>query len=156
MPPKKEPVKFKVVRKRKATKEDDHTPAKKVGSTKAGFVKKEIAKGNLKKEGSKIVSTKAKTPTPKAPAKKGKLLSKKALVEEIENGDNKDMTDSKYDDHITDYRNDYPEVAQTDKQMEKLSNYATRQINKQIFDYYKANKGSLKGFKVKNIYGKAF
>ena len=40
--------------------------------------------------------------------------------------------------------------------MDKLNDYATRQINKQIFDYYKKNNGSLKGFQEKYIYGKAF
>ncbi len=66
------------------------------------------------------------------------------------------MSNREYDDHIVAYRNDYPELAETDRQMEKLSDYSSRQINKQIFDYYKSKKGSLKGFVVKHIYGRAF
>tara|TARA_R100000426_G_scaffold87276_1_gene71138 strand:- start:463 stop:912 length:450 start_codon:yes stop_codon:yes gene_type:complete len=87
---------------------------------------------------------------------KKKLLSKRALIEEIEDDENNDMSSNQLDDHYADYRNDYPQVAQTDRQMERLAGYSTRQINKQVYDYYKKNKGSLKGFKVKNIYGKAF
>ena len=64
MPPKKVPYR-KTGRTGKQALEDPKTP-KKMGSSKAGFVRKEIAKGNLKKEGGKIVEAKAKTPTPKA------------------------------------------------------------------------------------------
>ena len=93
-----------------------------------------------------------------APKKKAKmkLLSKRALIEEIDDDENDDMSRNQFYDHQSDYLNNYPEVASTERQMEKLANYASRQINKQVFDYYKANKGSLKGFKVKYSYGKAF
>jgi hypothetical protein len=61
MPPKKVPF-----RKTGRTGKEVMEEKKKSGGSKAGFVKKEIAKGNLKKEGGKIVDSKAKTPTPKA------------------------------------------------------------------------------------------
>jgi hypothetical protein len=61
MPPKKVPF-----RKTGRTGKEVMEEKKKSGGSKAGFVKKEIAKGNLKKEGGKIVDAKAKTPTPKA------------------------------------------------------------------------------------------
>ena len=51
---------------KKAPKKEEDSPAKKGGSSKAGFVRMEIAKGNLKKQGGKIVpATKAPTPAKK-------------------------------------------------------------------------------------------
>ena len=52
---------------KKAPKKEEDSPAKKGGSSKAGFVRMEIAKGNLKKQGGKIVPAKKAPPTSKAP-----------------------------------------------------------------------------------------
>ena len=79
MPPKKEPVKFRIkdtpANRKKLKEQGKPLPAhfkkdEPKKSTKAGFVKKEIAKGNLKKEGSKIVDAK-KEPKKEEPKKKG-------------------------------------------------------------------------------------
>ena len=117
--------------------------------------KRTKSKAEQAKNPVKQVQPPKKKEAPKKKAKK-KLLSKRALIEEIDDDENDDMSRDEFYDYRADYRDDYPEYARTEKQMEKLSNYATRQIEKQVFDYYKANKGSLKGFKVKYVYGKAF
>lgn len=95
-------------------------------------------------------------PKAKAKAKPAKMLSKKALMEAINDDEFDGMSFDEYDDFQRDYLNNYPEMASTERQMEKLNNYVNRQMAKQIFDYYKKNKGSLKGFKVAYSYGKAF
>lgn len=105
-----------------------------------------------------------KAPAKKAPAKKAppkpkkaKLLSKKALLNEIIDDDNNDMSSEEYNDNVMDYMNDYPKAADTEKQMEKLLDYAGKQIINQIYEHYKENAGNLKKFSVKNFYpGKAF
>tara|TARA_R110002012_G_scaffold277713_3_gene465225 strand:+ start:1225 stop:1668 length:444 start_codon:yes stop_codon:yes gene_type:complete len=92
-----------------------------------------------------------------APAKE-KKLSKADFIDEFDNDQMKKglfgLPDS-YDDIVVSYRDDYPRMAKTEKQMDKLTSYSQRQVNKQLYDHYKA-KGDLKTFKLKNIYGKAF
>ena len=65
MPPKKVPFK----KTGRTGREAIEKPKAKGGTAKSNFVKREIGKGNLKKEGKKIVDAKAKTPTPKPKAK---------------------------------------------------------------------------------------
>lgn len=92
----------------------------------------------------------------KAPPKK--QLTKKEFIDELENNAMKKGVMGlpfSYHDMFVSYRNDYPTIAKTEKQMDKLSSYSERQVNKQLYDHYKA-KGDLKTFKLKNIYGKAF
>ena len=97
-----------------------------------------------------------KLPAKKAPPKK--KLTKNELIDKLDDDDSKKgvmgLPDS-YDDIVVSYRLDYPKVAKTEKQMDKLTSYSQRQVNKQLYDHYKA-KGDLKTFKIKNIYGKAF
>ena len=89
---------------------------------------------------------------------KAKKLTKNELIDKLDDDDSKKglfgLPDS-YDDIVVSYRLDYPRIAKTDKQMDKLTSYSKRQVNKQLYDHYKA-KGDLKTFKIKNIYGKAF
>ena len=89
---------------------------------------------------------------------KGKKLSKAAFIDEFDNDQMKKGVfglRTNYHDIYVSYRNDYPRMARTESQMDKLSMYAERQVNKQLYDHYKAN-GNLKSFQVSNIYGKAF
>ena len=60
-----------------------------------------------------------------------------------------------FHDYQVTYRNDYPTMANTEKQMDKLSSYAERQVSKQMYSHYKKHK-NLKGFKLSQVYGKAF
>ena len=66
--------------------------------------------------------------------KKAKKLTKRELIYELEdNSMKKGIMGSpvSYSDIYVSYRNDYPWFAKTDKQMEKLSNYSSKQLNKQ-------------------------
>jgi len=89
---------------------------------------------------------------------KSKKLTKKEFIDKL---DDDSMAKGvmglsfSYHDAIVSYRNDYPKVAKTEKQMDKLSDYTHRQVNKQLYDHFKLE-GNLKSFNVKNVYGKAF
>ena len=88
--------------------------------------------------------------------KKMKLKTKAELIEDINDDEREEgMSSQEYVDHKNDYRNNYPQVAKTEKQMEKLDDYAYKQINKQIYSHYKANAGKkfpLKNFEAKYVY----
>jgi hypothetical protein len=95
----------------------------------------------------------------KAPAKpKKKVAPKKKFIDSLEDNQmNKGVfgLPASYYDLLVNYRNDYPKLAKTEKQMDKLSDYSHRQLNKQLYDHFKLE-GDLKTFELKNIYGKAF
>lgn len=87
-----------------------------------------------------------------------KLLSKKDFIEALDDDQMKKGLfglPTNYHDVYVSYRNDYPRIARTEKQMDKLSSYSERQVNKQLYDHYK-KKGNLKDFNLSNVYGKAF
>ena len=93
----------------------------------------------------KVEPAKAK-PKKKAEPKKKVKLTKEDLREDLEN-DKKLGGSFTFDDYRRDYMNNQP-TANTEKQMEKLSAKADKEVFKQLFKYY-SDKGTLKGFKLK-------
>ena len=117
--------------------------------------KKKIIKKTPKKPSP---SPKKKSPSPKKPSPKKtkkKLLSKKDFIEDLEVGNDDFGLKGTYADTYTAYINDYPEIANTERQMDKLGEYAARQVNKQLYSHYK-KEGNLKNFVLELVYGKAF
>ena len=122
--------------------------------TKATKVKAAPAPAPAPKKTYKFKKKEKAKPEP-APAKK---LTKTELIDKLEdNSMEKGVMGLRfsYNDVYVSYRNDYPKLAKTEKQMDKLSDYSHKQVNKQLYDHYNKN-GDLKTFQVKNIYGKAF
>lgn len=90
--------------------------------------------------------------------KKKKKLTKKDFIDAFDDDQMAKgvfgLPDNYHDVYVS-YRNDYPAYANTEKQMDKLSSYSQKQVNKQLYEHYKL-KGHLKHFNLKHIYGKAF
>ena len=105
-----------------------------------------------KKPKLKIVPKKKVEEKKKAPPKKKMKLkvvprkNKEELRKALES--NKKLGASfNFDDYRKDYMNNQP-AAKTEKQMEKLSAKADKEVFNQIFKYY-SDKGTLSGFKLK-------
>jgi hypothetical protein len=132
----------------------------KLGKQKA-LEKRKVGRGVAKEAKVLTKAAKAKAKEEKAKAKpkaKAKKLSKTEFIDKLDDDSMKKGVMGlpfSYHDAIVSYRNDYPRIAKTEKQMDKLSEYTYKQVNKQLYDHYKS-KGDLKSFNVRNVYGKAF
>jgi hypothetical protein len=106
--------------------------------------------GNEKKDG-KVVK--------RAKPKKKAIMSKSDFEDELHGdgsmGHRAFGASGSYYDYQSTYRNDYPTMANTERQMDMLSSYSQRQVSKQMYSHYKKHK-NLKGFKLSQVYGKAF
>jgi hypothetical protein len=104
--------------------------------------KKPMTKANAEKQKKAIAMSEKKKIKLKVVPRKNKEELRKALE------DNKKLGASmNFNSYMRDYMNNQP-VAKTEKQMEKLSAKADKEVFKQMFKYY-SDKGTLSGFKLK-------